>query len=238
MRSCIFGWPRPSVMPTPAILLFVLWLTGCALPFQPSHVEWVDFIQVERITYLVATNHVGRAPTESDLGLVYARVKRNVVESVHTTNYQPKDGDAAFLAPGTAIYMVRGYAPTFRLAARLEGHLVFYEADTNPDARTGADLLDIGGKVTSIGVNSAQDGVTELTAITDSRQVDNLVSLVLAARVNQGQVEVKGPDYIIAFHLQDGTAVVRAYWRQTGELARGIQLPPEFGVAVQQAVSK
>ena len=54
---------------------------------------------------------------------------------------QAKDGDAAFLDIGTRVYTVKGYLPTFRLAAYLDGVLQLYEADTNPCARTGADLL-------------------------------------------------------------------------------------------------
>ena len=238
MRACRTGLSHRLLMLALAILLVVLWLSGCALPFPGGQPDWVDFIQIGRIQYLEASNHVGRAPVELDLGPAYARVKRDVAKSVHDIHYQPQDGDAAFLAPGAAVYRVTGYAPTFRLAARLEGRLVFYEADTDPDARTGASLLDIGGKVVSIGVNSAQDGVTELAAIKDPQQVDDLVALVLAAPVNQGRVDVNGADYVIAFHLRDGTAVVRAYWRETGELSRGILLPPAFGAAIQQAVSK
>jgi hypothetical protein len=49
------------------------------------------------------------------------------------------DGDAAYLDPGTAVYAVRGYRPSFRLAARREGKPVLFEAAENPRAGTRPD---------------------------------------------------------------------------------------------------
>ena len=53
---------------------------------------------------------------------------------------------AAYLDPGTAVYAVRGYRPSFRLAARREGKPVLFEAAENPRVGTRpgerrADLL-------------------------------------------------------------------------------------------------
>jgi hypothetical protein len=155
---------------------------------------------------------------------------------VNDPNYQTKDGDAAFLDAGTPVYRVRGYAATFRLVARDAGRLTFYEADTNPHARTGSDLLDIGGKVRYIGVNSEQDSTTELGAVKDPTQVAALVAMVLAAHVDQSFQEHESSTYFVAFHLDDGTAVTRAYWLSSGELTQGILLPAQFGAAIQAAL--
>ena len=57
--------------------------------------------------------------------------------------------------------------------------MILYEADTNPYAKKGADLLDISGKVEYIGVNSAIDGTTELASIRDEGQVSQLVDMIL-----------------------------------------------------------
>ena len=45
---------------------------------------------------------------------------------------------------------VKGYSPEFRLGTLEDGKPTLYEADTNPFAETGGDLLDIRGKVTAI----------------------------------------------------------------------------------------
>jgi len=62
-----------------------------------------------------------------------------------------------------------------------DDHLILYEAGTNPKAQTGADLLDIGGKVRDIGVISAQDGMTELATITDPEQVAETQAVIVIA---------------------------------------------------------
>lgn len=52
--------------------------------------------------------------------------------------------------PGTELREVEGYRSSFRLAAREDGAWQVYEADVVPDAETGADLLDLEGKVEQI----------------------------------------------------------------------------------------
>ena len=149
------------------VLAFLtLALTACGIPI--SHIDWVDFVQFGGIQYIAVDytgGGVGRALADADLGPEFAKVEYKHNEPHVFSHKCCRDGDAAFLDAGTPLYMVNGYKPEFRLAAHREGRLVLYEAYTNPKAKTGADLLDIGGKVRYIGVNSAQDGVTELAAI-------------------------------------------------------------------------
>jgi hypothetical protein len=199
-------------------------------------IEWVNLVQFGGIQYVANTSQVGRAPTDADVGPVFATVQFKLADNVHDPNYQLKDGDAAYLDSGTPVYRVHGYAASFRLVARFASRLTFYEADTNPHATTGADLLDIGGKVQSIGINRQQDGKTELGAIRDPTQVGALVTMILHAPVNPQYQESDSATYFIALYLDDGTAVTRAYWLGSGELARGILLPSAFGAAIQQAL--
>ncbi|HLH63078.1 MAG TPA: hypothetical protein VKV20_15465 [Ktedonobacteraceae bacterium] len=197
-------------------------------------IDWVDFIKFGGITY-VATSP-GRPLVAGDLGPVFATIKFKLDGNVQNPNYQSKDGDAAFLNPGTKVYTVKGYKPTFRLTAYQNGEIQLYEADTNPHAKVGADLLDIGGKVLYIGINSPQDGKTELGSIKNSKQVEDLVTMVLNAPVNQNYQSQESSQYFIDFHLRDGTSVIRAYWPDSGELSGGILLPPVFGAAIKQAL--
>jgi hypothetical protein len=218
--------------------LALLGLAACAgEPGFGVQIDWVNVVQFGGIQYVATIDRGGRAPTDADVGPVFATVHFKLADNVHDPSYRLKDGDAAFLDAGTPVYSVPGYAPTFRLVARLTSRLTFYEADTNPHAHSGADLLDIGGKVRSIGVNSQQDGTTELGVVKDPTQVLALVTMVLGAKVNQSYQERDSASYFIAFHLDDGTAVTRAYWLGSGELSRGILLPPAFGDAIQRAVA-
>ena len=113
-----------------------------------------------------------------------------------------------------------------------------YEADTNPKAKKGGDLLDISGKVVYISVNSHIDDKTKLGSITESAQVNQLVQMILEAPVDQSLLGTGSKQYFLEFHLKDGTTTKRSYWLDTGLLQRGIQLPKEFGVEIQAAIDK
>jgi hypothetical protein len=63
------------------------------------------------------------------------------------------------------------------------------------------------------------------------------VAFKLEGNVQDPGYQMKNGDAaFIAFHLTDGTVVTRAYWLDTGELARGILLPKAFGLAIEAAV--
>lgn len=197
-------------------------------------IDWVDFVQVEGVVY--GSVH-GMNLTDADLGPALAVVQHQVSTDVEDPSYRLQDGDAAFLTVGTQLYPVAGFAPTFRLAAHRDGQLVLYEADTNPAAREGRDLLDIEGRVSSIRVLSATDGSTELATVDDPVDVNALVSLVLAAPVDQAGHGRQEPRYFISFDLDDGTHVSRVFWLGSVELHRGIMLPDEFGAAIERALT-
>src|SRR5579872_4495796 len=229
--------------PTLCVLFFSLCgLIGCGsaaggFPATNAVIDWVNFVRFGGITYVAVDTRPGRPLAKSDLGPVFATVKFKLDGNVHDPGYQTKDGDAAFLDAGSKVYTVKGYSPTFRLAAQQDNGLTLYEADTNPQARKGGDLLDIEGKVRYIGIVSEQDGITELGAIKDRGQVARLVDEILQAPVDQKR---QGGDrrYFLAFHLLDGTVVERAYWPDTGILARGILLPAAFEQAIKAALPK
>ena len=92
-----------------------------------------------------------------------------------------------------------------------EGRAVLYEADTNPFAKTGADLLDIRGNVTTIDILNDDDDLTALATIDDERTVERFVEVVLGAPADQGSFDFDGPRYFLGLRLEDGTSVVRAF---------------------------
>ncbi len=91
--------------------------------------------------------------------------------------YSYQDGDATYLNPGTEVYSVKDYSPHFRLATLEEGRATLYEADTNPFATTGGDLLDISGKVKSIDILNDDDAMTILGTMDDEGTIRRFVAL-------------------------------------------------------------
>ncbi len=218
------------------LLLTLFWSMSCG---SQGAVEWVNFVQFNGIQYLPnydASLGRGRAVQQSDLGPVFATVQFKLAGNVSTPGYHARDGDAGDLDAGTPVYTVKGYTSTFRLAAFLQGQLVLYEADVNPRAKTGADLLDIRGKVQSIGINSWLDSSKQLAVIKDAKEVGDLVAMVLAAPVNRSFSSTGDAAYGIIFYLTDGTTVSRTYFTSTGELLHYIFLPGAFKTAIETAV--
>ena len=204
----------------------------------PSTIDRVDFVFFDGIMYQGQRAGLGRPLTDQDLSVPLERVRCMLSDLKFDASYNElRNGNAAFLAPGTVVYTLAGYAPSFRLAAHRDGGLVVYEADFNPTARHGRDLLDLAGKVSSISVDSdTGDGTTPIGTIGDRSEVERLTGMLLAAPVDQrSQAGHAGARYFLLFHLTDGTAVIRAYFRGSGEVSRGILTPPAFRSAIEQA---
>jgi hypothetical protein len=111
-------------------LLALLFITGCQLPGSTTcntSIDWVNFVQVGSTQYVAGPESSVALP-ESDLGPDYAQVKFKVSGNVCDPSYKIKDGDAAFLDPGTQIYQVNGQSPAHELAARFNGSIVAYVA--------------------------------------------------------------------------------------------------------------
>ncbi|MDO8578709.1 MAG: hypothetical protein Q7R50_05970 [Dehalococcoidales bacterium] len=206
-----------------------------AAPQVTAMIDWVDFIKLNDITYLSAsqTNSIN----ESDLS-PYAEIKFKVADNVNYSNYRAKNGDAAYLEPGTQVYSLKDYDPSFRLVVKRYGTFVIFESDTNPSAKNGSDLLDLNGKVDYITVNSPMDGKTVLASIKDPAQVTNLVGIILEAPVDQSSGAAGKEQYFLEFHLKDGTSTLRSFWLDTGMLFRGIKLPKEFTEIIRSALNK
>jgi hypothetical protein len=195
------------------------------------HIDWVDFIKFNDITYVRRVVPLD-AFAEENLEY-YERTKSKLADNVDDLDYRSKNGDAAYLEEGTLIYSIKGYSPDFRLIARTETEMRLYEADTNPHARKGADLLDIGGKVEYIGINSPIDGETELASIREESLVSSLVEMVLDAPVDQTVRSTGGRQLFIAFYLSDGTVANRSFRPDDRLLSRGIMVPDEFSEIVE-----
>lgn len=127
------------------MLAALLFTAACQLPGSSSscnaQIAWVNFIQVGSTQY-VAGPQTPTALQESELGPVYTQVKFKVSGNVCDPSYRLKDGDAAFLDPGTPIYQVRGHPPSAQLAAPFNGSIDLYSSTAvEPCARSSQASL-------------------------------------------------------------------------------------------------
>ena len=219
--------------------------------------DYIDFVKVNGISYVGADyfgRGLGRTLVEADLGPEQFRVRQMLSSASKGPDYRTADGDSAYVPAGDPVYSVKGYATAFRLAARHDGRLVLYEADGNPAARTGRDLLDIEGKVVGIALLSGKEGLTILGRITERSRIDELVRLVLSAPVDQNPaqpaatprtplpiptpaIQIRNYGFYVVFELSDGTATRRNYDIASGVLHRGILVAGAFRSAVEELVA-
>jgi len=97
-------------------------------------VDWVDFVQLDGIQYYAGFDGKAAAVAEERLGSAVGRVECQL--SVLKFRGQPGpavDGDAAYLSVGTDVRAIRGYAPSCRVAARIDGANRVYLAHADVD---------------------------------------------------------------------------------------------------------
>ena len=104
---------------------------GCPLGRLLPHgeaiaIDYVDFLQLGRTMYIASAEPI----KASKLGPVIAHVRCSLAAEENPRRYGPPiiSGTAAFLAVGAPAYQVRGYPPSCRLAAYMDGHLQVYLA--------------------------------------------------------------------------------------------------------------
>ena len=218
--------------------------------FAQATVEPVDFIRFNGAVYLSTAyfEDSSLAPATplapEDLGPVVGQVVTNWVDANDEINYPNEpcswdtpDGTAPRLAPGDDIYAVRGYATTFRLAARREGELVAYQVWCSDAAYVGADLFDIYDRVHRISVTADLSESSGFAIIEDRATVVRLVGMLLEGQVIPEELSSMAPvTHQLIFHLDDGTAFRAS--AAPGELLWGlgvVEVPAAFAATLDRA---
>jgi hypothetical protein len=95
-----------------------------------THLDYVDFVQANGRNYVADLYRVPPI-TGAEIGDRVLLVRCSFSKLNQATGQvtpEPRDGDAAFLTPGTAVYAIRGWSPACRLAASHDGRLHVYLA--------------------------------------------------------------------------------------------------------------
>lgn len=215
-------------------------LAGCSSPpgvSAPSSAEGAadaapqDSVRIDEITYVRgAYGQSSIIAAESvDQQTSVGRVQEQVA------SYNLKDGQATKLKAGTPLYAVRGYDPSFRVAARetqreeankrankASGVWALYEVQSNPGADRDSvdDLLDIQGKVERIDLEvfmtDKGNSARQEDFVLGPEDSTSVASAALSAPLQHfTRGYFKG---LITFHLEDDTRSIRVYDPYSGEL--------------------
>ena len=106
-------------------------------------IDYVDFVRYDSRDFVSSLDPLTRRPLRGEqLGPVVFHVRCSLSRLNDRTGKdapEQRDGDAAFLIPGTPVYAVKGWPTSCRLAARHDGRLHLYLAYRN-GGRTAAPL--------------------------------------------------------------------------------------------------
>lgn len=197
-------------------------------------IDLVNFVKLDGIQYM-CTNYL----IDIDrLGSQISEVKFKISDNVNNPNYVVKNGDAAYLEKGTPIYNIKGYKSSFRIAIKSANEIIVYQVFDNPSAKIGSDIVDIFNKVDYIEINN-ETYDEEIAAITDANKINEIVDMVLTAPVNLLTSRQTGKQYLISFHLKDGSEFKGSYWLESGQFSNvyiSFILPVEFKIAVEEAL--
>ena len=109
-------------------------------------VDYVDFVQAFGHDYVADLMGHGVRATHADLGQIVLRSRCSFSALNDRTGKDPgkaRDGDTAFLPPGTPVYALKGWSPECRLAAEHDGRVHVYLAmdDRSVEAKARACAL-------------------------------------------------------------------------------------------------
>jgi hypothetical protein len=146
------------------------------------------------------------------------------------------DRTASVIPAGTKIQELKGYAPAFRVAVRMpDRHRYLYEAIWSEKAKSGADLLDIRGRVASItwadSTDCPENAVCDVAAFPtdDPDVIARVVDLVLDAPVGSVTFRIDGDwsrGISLLFGLKDASTAY-IYFPASGSSQSGIKVPLE-----------
>ncbi|MCA1322312.1 hypothetical protein LC085_20755 [Bacillus tianshenii] len=126
-------------------------IRGC----PDAEIEWIDMVMINDIKYEHHFPEPGdeNIPIDFEIGRELGKVDYKMADSA-CSNHNMKNGDAAYLEEGTAIYEIKGYPTALVVAANDK----VYVADTNLKAKTAGDLYPMDKLLKNIYIESTEDG--------------------------------------------------------------------------------
>lgn len=204
----------------------------------------VDFIRFDGATYLASSylaqddlDWSAHQPDETALGPVIGAVSPRQINPADAfafpnepCHWTVPDAVAPSLDPGDSIHAVPGFMTDFRLAAHHNDGVRTYQVWCREDARVGADLFDIYGRVVRISVTGDLSENSGFAVIDDPALLATLTDMLLAGKVVPEEDASGAPvNYQLIVQLNDASTFRVS--TAPGEILWGlsvIEVPPEF----------
>src|SRR6185312_8356609 len=133
-------------------------------------------------------------------------------------NHIMKNGHAAYLAPGTKLYAMKGYDPVFRIIA--DGKV--YEVSDPAEADKLGDFLDIERIVESVWFVSDEDEspLFQMSSDVMDEFIDEFLNLDFVPFYEVSKM-TDGERTFIEFRLTDGTSMTTVFWIESKVFSSG-----------------
>ena len=182
-----------------------------------AEIDWVDFLMINNIKYY-QNNDGTKKVMEEQLGDKVGEVSYMLNDHA-CTGHIAKNGDAAFLPIGTAIYALKGYNSEFRVVAVNK----IYEVKENPNTTTMGELMDIEGKVEKVSLESGEDGshIGDFSQQASSEFIRELLPLALVGFDAVYEKTKHEAGIFLRVHLRDGTSFRMVYYPNANGFTAG-----------------
>ncbi|WP_026575620.1 hypothetical protein [Bacillus sp. UNC438CL73TsuS30] len=205
---------------TVLIIIFTVILTSCDKAVfnngcPDSIIEWVDVLMMNNIKYQHYFPEPGieKVSVSLEKGKEIGKVTYKMADSA-CSDYQMKNGDAAYLEKGTPIYKLKGYPSSFIVVADNN----IYVADQNGKAKTAGELYPLRGLVKNIHIESTEDGKRLYTF--SAQSTDKFINAWYQLNLEgyhalQKKRSFEGERVFLEIELNNGATFRLLYWANT-----------------------
>ncbi|MCJ7839941.1 hypothetical protein MUB24_03230 [Lederbergia sp. NSJ-179] len=113
------------------LYISIILLAGCS----QTAIDWVDFLEFRGNQFQVS--HYAEISDPNFIGEPIGEIKKRLKDHVKNPKYSPKNGDAAYLEPGTKLYSVINHSHLIAVkdTDKINGYKIYVQEDRIPNKR-------------------------------------------------------------------------------------------------------
>jgi hypothetical protein len=195
-----------------SLLFMIILVVGCNQHGTHTEIDWVDFIKWQGKEYHAVYNGFISDPSliGDKIGVTNFKVSENITD----TGYKTKDGDAAFLPKGTALYNIKNMTGFIAVKDefQINGYQLYVEYNSKQDRFWFKHIpLEKVKKIETYAIDP-QNYVDRTLQHTFSgkEEIENILSLLTSSKTNANyEPDMKDGDpimYEMTFHTGDPIA--------------------------------